>query len=288
MSQHILVPVDGSDPSYRALEYSLTLFPTTPHVVLYVRDPNDDSHGSPESGDWQQRATRRAERAHRQAQEVAGRHNRKIKTVQETGSPHRKILEYARQDNIGHVCIASTGRARIPNLRLGSVSGIIVRRSPTSVTIVRASSSVRGPSANKFHSLVGVNESQKSRLALSFAVSELPASECTAMYVSTELSRSAAEAPEGTYVEDLRNKAHNKATTALEEFIDDLSVDRESITTRVEFGRPDKRLVDAAQESTYDHLVVGAGTRRGGRHGSISNVAESVARESPIPITVAR
>lgn len=286
MPSRVLVPVDGSDPGFEALAYSFQLFPDLPHETLYVIDPGEDTHADPGSDDWERRARRRARRVHRQAQEIAGRVGRSLETNTVVGRPQRHILQYANQEGIDHVCLGGTGKARIPDLRLGSIAYAVADRSNCPVTIVpddHAPTGSKGPD----NVLVGIDGNKSAIQALEFAIKTMGSATIFGLTVSTRLSRSAVEDIRGTYVEEILDDAREVAEDHLDDARSRARDLGSELQTDVVFGTPSQRLIDIAVGDGYDHIILGAGNRRRGRT-PLGRVAEAVLRRSPIPVTVVR
>lgn len=147
----VLVPFDGSAPSREALSYALERFPDATVTTLFADYPTtgDGEHLGP-GGDrstafedwydavreWHARADRDAESVLRLATRVAEDHERGIETVAEPGDPARVVLDHVER-HADHVVVGSHSRDAVTRQLLGSVAASVVRRSPTSVTVVR-------------------------------------------------------------------------------------------------------------------------------------------------------
>lgn len=55
-----------------------------------------------------------------------------------------------------------------------------------------------------------------------------------------------------------------------------------------ELGRPARTIIDYAEDHDIDHIVVGSHGRRGVSRILLGSVAETVARRSPVPVTIIR
>lgn len=136
---HVLVPVDGSDPSRAALEYTFEQFDGDDVTALYVMDPveGSTSWGPGSAGDWLSEAEERAESILADVEERSADADRRIETDSVVGRPARAIVEYAEEHDVDHVVIGSHGRDGISRVLLGSVAETVIRRSPVPVTVVR-------------------------------------------------------------------------------------------------------------------------------------------------------
>ncbi|MCU4741648.1 universal stress protein [Natronoglomus mannanivorans] len=148
MSRHLLVPLDGSPLSKRALEYALEAHDNASIVALHVVDPadpgyssatpvdvrNEPPHGSDE---WYDQASEEEERIFDEARELAAAHDVGVSTESAVGEPAREIVDYAEENETDHIVMGSHGRTGMTRLLLGSVAEMVVARSPVTVTVVR-------------------------------------------------------------------------------------------------------------------------------------------------------
>jgi nucleotide-binding universal stress UspA family protein len=140
MPDNVLVAVDGSPLSERALTYALDTFPDATITTMYVIDPIDsvldvEAGGLPVAADWYETAQERATEIHTTATDLAAAHDVTLESVTELGSPARVILEYADSHDIGQIVMGSHGRSGIDRALLGSVAETVVRRARIPVTI---------------------------------------------------------------------------------------------------------------------------------------------------------
>ena len=136
---HVLVPVDGSEPSDAALAHAFEQFGDHDLTALYVMDPVDGTTtwGPGSAGDWLSTAEDRAEAVLSTAEERAAEAGRDLATDSVVGRPARAIVEYADDHAVDHVVVGSHGRDGISRVLLGSVAETVIRRSPVPVTVVR-------------------------------------------------------------------------------------------------------------------------------------------------------
>jgi len=152
MARHLLVPLDGSDPSWEALAHVVETEPDATVTVLHVIDPARASYGASvgiptSSEEWYHAEEEAAEEMFEEARErVAGTD---IELHEETvvGQPSRVIVDYVEGEDDGEagavrptidaIVIGSHGRRGVARVLLGSVAEVVVRRSPVPVTVVR-------------------------------------------------------------------------------------------------------------------------------------------------------
>ena len=136
---HVLVPVDGSDPSDVALEYALGHFGDEDVLALTVIDPVDGATtwGPGSADDWLDSAKTRADAVLADAADRAAEAGVDIETDRSVGRPARTIVEYADEHGVDHIVVGSHGREGISRVLLGSVAETVVRRSSVPVTVAR-------------------------------------------------------------------------------------------------------------------------------------------------------
>lgn len=149
MSEHVLVALDGSPQSERALEYALTL-PDVRVTLLTVVNPFDvdaerpgfqsplGKAGMPAySPEWYEKF--RDEAAERQRRNVERAEAEGVEATGEVvfGQAPRQIVRFAEENDVDHIVVGTHGRREISRLLLGSVAESVVRRAPVTVTVVR-------------------------------------------------------------------------------------------------------------------------------------------------------
>lgn len=145
MTTHVLVPIDGSDPSWKALDHAIEQYDGATIAILHVVSPTEGLYEGPDGGYFDQGAYERAldrgeelcDRAETRIREQVTETSTTVKTAVETGRPAREILAYADAHDVDHVVIGSHGRSGVSRILLGSVAETVTRRSPVPVTVVR-------------------------------------------------------------------------------------------------------------------------------------------------------
>lgn len=146
MGETVLVPVDGSPLSYRALRHGLEKFPDAELVVLHVTDVfepwtglDDDAIYEHEFGssEWRAMEDEVTDDVFARAEEIAGEYDVEITTRAERGDPQRLIPEFARERDIDHVILGVHGREDAERSLFGRVAETVVFRSPVPVTVIR-------------------------------------------------------------------------------------------------------------------------------------------------------
>jgi nucleotide-binding universal stress UspA family protein len=144
MGQHVLVPIDGSDHSEKALEYVLDEIPEPKITLLRVIDPvNIMGYGDDEYFDikgYQEEVKRQQDRDEAMLEdyrEKATARGIEAETILTTGKPARRILETVETNGVDHIVMGSRGRSGIGRVLFGSVAETVTRRASVPVTIVR-------------------------------------------------------------------------------------------------------------------------------------------------------
>ncbi|MFB6353757.1 MAG: universal stress protein [Halobacteriales archaeon] len=142
MTEHVLVPHDGSPQADDALDHALAEYPGATITVLHVIDPTDAGYSAgamlPDFSEaWYEQAKASAADLFARVRERAADHAGELETVRELGRPARIIVEYADEHDVDHVVIGSHGRTGVSRILLGSVAETVARRSPAPVTVIR-------------------------------------------------------------------------------------------------------------------------------------------------------
>lgn len=142
---HVLVPIDGSPPSWDALDHAIETFAGERITVLNVVDPMEGMYADEDGSYYDPKVAERArERGKELGEEARDRldeagilETTRFESVVETGRPARTINEYAEENDVDHIVIGSHGRKGVSRILLGSVSEKVARRATVPVTIVR-------------------------------------------------------------------------------------------------------------------------------------------------------
>lgn len=139
MPTNILVPVDGSPESSRALAFAVEEWPDAAVTLLHVIDPVDAGYSA--TGGIPSGAEQWYENAKAQSAELFERldadFDREFETKTEVGRPASTVVDFAGEGRFDHVVMGSHGRKGVSRILLGSVAESVVRNSPVPVTVVR-------------------------------------------------------------------------------------------------------------------------------------------------------
>ncbi|MFC6961372.1 universal stress protein [Halocatena marina] len=136
----VLIPLDGSEQSDRALAHATETIPTKSVTLMTVIDPSSGfstGAGTPGAAEvWYESEKKRVKVRLSNAREQVETAGLEVETVVETGRPAPAIVEYATTHDIDQIVMGSHGRKGVSRLLLGSVAEAVVRRSPVPVTVV--------------------------------------------------------------------------------------------------------------------------------------------------------
>ena len=141
MFTKILVPVDGSDNSYKALEASLVLSEKLGSniSVVNVMEQVPITHIESEKllSELLEAYKKENQEILSKCSDIARQKGITIKTVLLQGNPAPAILDYSKKENFDLVIMGSRGMGKFKELILGSVSSKIVHHSPCAIMIIR-------------------------------------------------------------------------------------------------------------------------------------------------------
>ena len=141
MFTNILVPVDGSDNSYRALDAALILSEKLgSHItVIHVMEEIPITHIGSEKLLNELLETYKKENQDilSKCSQLATQKGLTIKTFLLQGNPASAILDFSRKEKFDLVVMGSRGLGMFKELILGSVSSKIVHHSPCGILLIR-------------------------------------------------------------------------------------------------------------------------------------------------------
>lgn len=144
----VLVPMDGSPLSKRALRIALKEYPDAELTVLHVIDPSQPGYSYPMdldldteplhgSEEWYERSEELEAELFSEVNAIADEYDATVATESEIGEPGRVIVEFAAQNDIDQIILGSHGRDDEEQQLLGSVTEAVMFRSPVRVLLVR-------------------------------------------------------------------------------------------------------------------------------------------------------
>lgn len=141
MFTNILVPVDGSDNSYRALDAALLLSEklSSNITVIHVMEQFPITHIGSEKllSEVLEAYKKENQDILSKCSEIATQKGLTIKTLLLQGNPASVILDYSKKEKFDLLIMGSRGLGKFKELILGSVSGKIVHHSQCAVMLIR-------------------------------------------------------------------------------------------------------------------------------------------------------
>jgi nucleotide-binding universal stress UspA family protein len=138
---NILVPVDGSDNSYRALDAALVLSEKLGSniTVIHVMEEIPITHIGSEKllNELLQAYKKENQDILSKCSEIASQKGLTINTFLLQGNPASVILDFSKKEKFDIVIMGSRGLGKFKELILGSVSSKIVHHTPCAVLLIR-------------------------------------------------------------------------------------------------------------------------------------------------------
>lgn len=141
MFTNVLVPVDGSDNSYRALDAALLLTEKlgSSITVVNVIEQVPITHIESEKllSELLEAYKKENQEILSKCSNIATEKGLSIKTLLLQGNPASVILDYSKKEKFDLVIVGSRGMGKFKQLILGSVSSKIVHHSPCAILLIR-------------------------------------------------------------------------------------------------------------------------------------------------------
>jgi nucleotide-binding universal stress UspA family protein len=138
---NILVPVDGSDNSYRALDAALLFSEKLGSNItaVHVMEQVPITHIGSEKllSEFLEAYKKENQDILSNCSEIATQKGLTLKTLLLQGNPASVILDYSKQEKFDLLIMGSRGMGKFKELILGSVSSKIVHHSPCAVLLIR-------------------------------------------------------------------------------------------------------------------------------------------------------
>lgn len=133
--ERVLVGMDDSEPSRKALEFALEQYPAA--TIRVVTVPETDSYTFGLDSSMADEAREDADEVLERAGTIADDYGRTIETERRFGNPAKTIVAIADDLDVDLIVVGSQGKSGIQRVLLGSVAETVVRRAPCPVTVVR-------------------------------------------------------------------------------------------------------------------------------------------------------
>ena len=141
----VLVPVDGSPASLRALDFAIEMTrqnPDTSLVLLNVQhisamDLAEAEADAAMGGDWQEAASQASAKALKEAIGKAEAAGVAFKSIVRTGQTAEAIAQAARDEGIEYIVMGTRGLGSIQGLLLGSVAMKLIHLAEVPLTLIK-------------------------------------------------------------------------------------------------------------------------------------------------------
>jgi nucleotide-binding universal stress UspA family protein len=208
------------------------------------------------------------------------------------GDPKRVILDRAQETKADFVFVGSQGVSALARFLMGNVSSAVVRHAPCSVEIVRAH---KPPGVRKILLATDGSEFGK-RAAQSIAERPWPAGTEIEVISVVELVLGTAQAwleppyVESTQLEPLREQAMQRAQDAVATAVEILSktFPKVSESISVLLSGPKAVIIEEADKTGADLIVVGSHGHRGIERFMLGSVSEALALHAHCSVEVIR
>lgn len=304
MYQRILVPLDGSDASERAIPLARILavrHGAELHLVHVLSDSPDYAHRMPQDDlDWQSRAREQA-LAYLEgvAEELRGGGAPEVSGSVLGGTVADALEEYRDEHDLDLVVMTTHGEGGFRRWWLGSVADRLLRRTPVPLLLLRpwdeTGDLLRGRERFE-HLVVPLDGSTDAEAALDHAVPFAEAFRARVSLVRAvppgfDFGRFRGEpvvSVASGLVEEARDEARTYLEEVAEEVRDRLGDDAPVVDVAVLEGAPAEAILDFRRESGADLLAVATHGRGGFARVVLGSVADKVVRGSVVPVLVAR
>ncbi|MEF8839342.1 MAG: universal stress protein [Haloarculaceae archaeon] len=281
MFDRLLVPLDGSDESVRALEQAVALaraVDASLHVLTVV-DVNDLGTAADVDPALEAAASMLEDRL-----ATVDVSDLPTTTAVEQGIPDESIRTYADEHDIDLVVMGTHGRTGVRRFVLGSVTEKVVRLSDVPVLVVRVTE--EGRTVPYEDILVPTDGSEGATATVDQAATLAAAFDATVHVVS--VVDSAATTVEGGWSVMLDNLEDAAADTV--ESLADAFRERgvERVETAVEVGTPHRTLAEYVEAEGIDLVAMGTHGRSGIERYLLGSVTEKLLRTCPAPVLAVR
>jgi nucleotide-binding universal stress UspA family protein len=138
---NVLVPVDGSPASLRAVDFAIKIASQTPGTSLVLLNVQNISAmalaGAAMAGDLQEAASQAAASALGGAVEKSEAAGAIFKTLVRNGQAPEMIAEVARDEDVEHIVMGTRGLGSIKGLLMGSVATKVIHLADVPITLIK-------------------------------------------------------------------------------------------------------------------------------------------------------
>ena len=133
----ILVPLDGSKASFKALDRALILAGFTNAEVTALNVIPHVSEGGPRTKSFDKEIVLHGKEVLEKATKRSKKNGRKFKTKLIRGTPSLETVKVAKNGKFDHIVMSTTGSGSAEGEMLGSVSNFVVHKSKIPVYLIK-------------------------------------------------------------------------------------------------------------------------------------------------------
>ena len=137
----VLVAVDGSPASLRALDFAIEMVGQNPDASLVLLNVQNISAmeltGAAMGSDWQEAASQASAKALKEAIGKAEAAGVAFKNIVRTGQTAEAIAQAAHDEGVGHIVMGTRGLGSIQGLLLGSVAMKLIHLAEVPLTLIK-------------------------------------------------------------------------------------------------------------------------------------------------------
>ena len=288
----VLVAVDHSEASQAVLK-EVAARPWPPKSCMEVLNVVEPAHLWTVSQTAQEAIRQSTDLVNRAAEELRG-WDLEVGGVSLKGDAKRVILERAEEMKADFVFVGSQGVSALTHFLLGNVASAVVRHAPCSVEVVRART---GKAAGIQKILLATDGSEfAARAARSIAERPWPAGTEVGVLSVVELVMGSAQAlleppfVDTEQVERLREEAMKRAQNAVSAAVEILSKSFPQVSESISvlLSGPKHVIIEGADQSRADLIVLGSHGHRGIERFLLGSVSEAVALHAHCSVEVIR
>ncbi|MBZ5633057.1 MAG: universal stress protein [Acidobacteriia bacterium] len=292
----VLVAVDHSEASQAVLK-EVAARPWPPKSCVEVLNVVEPAHLWTVSQTAEEAVRRSSDLVHRAAEELRA-WDMEAGGVSLKGDAKRVILDRAKETKADFVFVGSQGVSALTHFFLGNVASAVVRHAPCSVEIVRAHDSKMPGKPPGVHKILLATDGSEfaERAARSIAERPWPAGTEVGVLSVVELVMGSAQALfEPPYVDSeqleiVRGEAMKRAQNAVAAAVEILSktFPKVSESVSVLLSGPKTVIIEGADQSHADLIVLGSHGHRGIERFLLGSVSEGVALHAHCSVEVIR
>ncbi len=287
--KHILIPVDFSDFSNKALEFGLELAQrfnseiTLFHAVVLFQDDVDEESRVQEFEEYIKKREQQINTQMKDNQSQAQGRGIKTQTVIERGiSAADSILEYLESHPVDLVVMGTHGRSGLKHFLQGSVAEKVVRLAPVPVLTVHRS--VKHFNLKRI--LVPIDFSSYSKAATDYAIffAEKTNASLDFLHVIEQEIHPSIYAAGIESIFEIDSNLKERVIQHMKEFLQDQLTDHLKVDYHVREGKAHKEIVEFVKEHDIDLIVIATHGLTGLDYLLLGSTTEKVVRWATCPV----